>query len=525
MAPQRSQDDVHIEDLPRKLTLYNYKCVAFAAVGSIIYGYCLSAVATTLGQPSFYTYMNLQTDESVDKSAYDYMVVIQGLSTSLSQAGGFFGCFFNSWTADRFGRLRSFQIASLIVIVGGALTAGSINIPMFLFFRFFAGFGVGMILVLFPMYAAELSPPRARGLLVGQHGPGLAIGYNIAAAVSYGCYFAKDGNFAWRFPLALQCLFPAILFTFSFWMPESPRWLILKDNLDEAQRIITRIHRSPSDEDDAFARAEFDLMVAQIQLERLNSGGAATSFVGRWKYLFSKKSYLHRCALGFGIMFGIQGTGVLVINNFQIILYPGLGVGAALSLALYWVYLAIAFIGNTTSSLIIDRLGRRRSLLIGLVGSISALIGETVASSFLPTTNKAVLVTGVFFIFWYIPWFSSMVDAVMYIYMSEIWPSEVRSEGIALSVSGQWLASIAFLQASPTGFANCGWKFYLLFVFCTAAMWLVVYFYYPETKNIPMEEMGRLFGDEVAGTLEDELKHHGHAAHEKAAQATELESK
>lgn len=54
-------------------------------------------------------------------------------------------------------------------------------------------------------------------------------------------------------------------------------------------------------------------------------------------------------------------------------------------------------------------------------------------------------------------------------------------------------------------------------------MWLVVYFYYPETKNIPMEEMGRLFGDEVAGTLEDELKHHGHAAHEKAAQATELE--
>lgn len=54
-------------------------------------------------------------------------------------------------------------------------------------------------------------------------------------------------------------------------------------------------------------------------------------------------------------------------------------------------------------------------------------------------------------------------------------------------------------------------------------MWLVVYFYYPETKNIPMEEMGRLFGDEVAGTLEDELKHHGHAAHAKLAQATEIE--
>jgi MFS family permease len=379
--------------------------------------------------------MHLDNDKA-NKAAYAHTKVIQGLSTSLSQAGGFFGCYFNSWTADRFGRPKSFQIACLIVIVGAALTAGAVNIPMFLVFRFFMGFGVGMLLVLFPMYAAELSPPRARGFLVGQHGLGLCVGYNLAAAVSLGCYFSKNGNFAWRFPLALQCLFPGILFIFSFWMPESPRWLILNDRLDEARTVVTRIHRSPQDENDDFAIAECDLMVAQIHLERAKSNGAVMSFVGRWKYLFSKKSYRCRAILAFIIMFGMQGTGSTVINNYQIILYPGLGVGAALGLGLYWVYVAIAFCVNTTSAFIVDRLGRRRSFLIGLIGCLSALIGETVAASFLPSTNKAVLVTGVFFIFWFITWYGLLVDGVMYTYVSEIWPSEVRSEGVALSMSG-----------------------------------------------------------------------------------------
>jgi MFS family permease len=187
---------------------------------------------------------------------------------------------------------------------------------------------------------------------------------------------------------------------------------------------------------------------------------------------------------------------------------------------------------NTTSALIVDRIGRRRSFLIGLIGCASALIGECAAASFLPSTKKAVLVTGVFFIFWFIAWYGLLVDGVMYTYVSEIWPSEVRSEGIALSMSGMlmlllsllnallsidkgfWLATICYLQASPTGFANTGYKFYLLFILLTTAMWIFVYFFMPETSNIPMEEMGLLFGDEIVGTLQQELKNHGHGQHE-----------
>lgn len=101
----------------------------------------------------------------------------------------------------------------------------------------------------------------------------------------------------------------------------------------------------------------------------------------------------------------------------------------------------------------------------------------------------------------------------MYTYASEIWPSEIRAEGIAISMVGYWLATIAILQGAPTGFDRCGWKFYLVFIVCTVVMWFFVAFCLPETSNIPMEEIGRLFGDEVAVTLEEHLKQHGHGKH------------
>jgi MFS family permease len=307
---------------------------------------------------------------------------------------------------------------------------------MFLVFRFVNGVGVGMLLAVTPMYQAELSPPRSRGFLVGQHGFFLAVGYNIASWVGLGSYFAKSGALAWRFPLALQALFPIILLIGSIWLPRSPRWLITKDRMEEARNILARLHRTKDDPNDDFSGAEFDLMVAQVQLERSLIGGASGT-IGRWKTLFSRPSYRKRAILGFGLMFGMQGVAPLVINNYQVILFPRLGVGPALSLGLYSVYLGIALVGNFTCGLIIDRLGRRMCFFIGLTGCLCALTGEAIFTSFaVHSANKVILGFGVFFIFFYIPWWSTFCDPSIYIYISEIWPSEIRSEGIALSTSG-----------------------------------------------------------------------------------------
>jgi sugar porter (SP) family MFS transporter len=357
----------------------------------------------------------------------------------LAQVGGFFGCFVNAWSADRLGRVKSFQIAAAFCIVGAAIQSAAVNVPMLLVFRFINGLGVGMLLVIVPMYQSELSPPHARGFLVGQHGLFLAIGYNLAAWTGFGCFWAKNGDFAWRFPLAAQVIFPIILLAGSFWMPQSPRWLITQERNEEACTIIKRLHRSPDDPGDTFATAEYNQMVAQIQFESIKRNGSF-GFISSAKLLMQKPSYRKRAFLGFGIMFGAQCTGVLVINNYQVTLFPGLGVSPAMSLALYCIYLFIALIGNGTCGFIVDRLGRRKMLLIGLVGSCFALVGETIFASLSEhTNNRAILGLAVFFIFAYIPFFSTFVDTTQYIYMSEIFPSEVRSHGVALSVSGQSL--------------------------------------------------------------------------------------
>jgi hypothetical protein len=113
------------------------------------------------------------------------------------------------------------------------------------------------------------------------------------------------------------------------------------------------------------------------------------------------------------------------------------------------------------------------------------LTGECIFASFAAKAgaSRAVLSLAVLFIFLYIPFFSSMIDPNMYIYSSEIFPAEVRSVGVAVSMSGQWLATIWALQSAPTAFAKIGYKFYLVFIFCTVTLWFTVYFFYPEVSK------------------------------------------
>lgn len=345
----------------RKVSPYNIAVVLFAALGSIIYGYNSSVIATTLGQPSFYTYFNLA--DSASDPGYAHTTQIVGACNGLAQAGGFFGCFISAWVADRFGRPAAFQVAAVLAILGGAIQAGAPNLITFLVFRFVGGLGVGMCLTVTPLYQAELSPPYARGLLVGSHGAFLAIGYNIASWVGLGCFFAANPVFAWRFPLALQVLFPLILLAGSPWLPPSPRWLVGKNRLDEARTVLERLHASSEDPENTFATAEFDQIVSQIELERRkyserHNGNTTTeaskTFFGDLKELFTHAPFRKRAFLGFTLMFGAQCTGVLVINNYQIILFPALGISPGLSLGLYSVYLAIALVGNSSGGSLYD---------------------------------------------------------------------------------------------------------------------------------------------------------------------------
>ena len=266
------------------------------------YGYCSSIIATTLGQPSFIAYFALDTRSNATN--------LIGAINGLFQAGGLFGTLSCISSADVLGRRKAMLVTSIITVIGGALQAGSVNIGMYLAFRFVTGFGIGALVTLVPLYQSEIAPPRIRGLLVGVHGVLICVGYTLASWVGLGFYFVHAGGAQWRLPLAIQALPPLGLAVGVLFLPESPRWLIDHDRMEEAYVAFGKVRAESSDDmigDELAIRAEFDLLYGQIKHERSEEHTFAD--------LFKKKSMRKRCIIGFLTLFGCQATGTLVINS------------------------------------------------------------------------------------------------------------------------------------------------------------------------------------------------------------------
>ncbi|KAK5280308.1 hypothetical protein LTR16_007018 [Cryomyces antarcticus] len=159
--------------MARSYTLYNLRIILVLTFGSLTFGYSFSVISNTLGQPGFLQYFNLNTN-AADTNA------ITGAINGLYCAGAIFGALLTGWMCEARGRKIAMYLASAISILGGALQTGSVNIAMFLVARFITGWGIGMMVVLIPIYQSEISPPSARGFLVGQHGTWIVFGYALA---------------------------------------------------------------------------------------------------------------------------------------------------------------------------------------------------------------------------------------------------------------------------------------------------------------------------------------------------------
>ncbi|KAK9382852.1 general substrate transporter [Kockiozyma suomiensis] len=454
----------------------------FVALGSLTYGYSSSIIATTRGQPSFNSYFKLDTASNATQ--------LNGAMDGLFQAGGLFGALTVSYLADKLGRRKCIMLGSLLCVIGGALQAGSVHVGMFIAVRFVTGFGVGQLLTSVPMYQSELSRPYSRGLTVGTHGVMIVIGYTLSSWVGVGFYYVNAGGAQWRVPLAIQVVFPLVLGVFVMFLPESPRWLLMQDRSDEAQSIILRVHRDVADPEHRAAKLEFLQMEQQWQIERTSSVS--------WKDAFMLPHYRKRMIIGFCTLAAGQATGTLVINNYGPTLYADLGFDSANSLIIQGGWITVSIIGNSINALTIDWMGRKKQLLIGLTGCALALVGECVAlSTYERTGGRAASIAAVVFLFLHVFVYGLNMDVTSYVYSSEIMPNQLRAKGVSFSICGLFLSTIVYLEAASTAFANIGWKYYLVFICMSIFFFVLVFFYFPETKDLSLEEMAALFGDEV----------------------------
>ncbi|KAK6364416.1 hypothetical protein LTS17_012181 [Exophiala oligosperma] len=455
--------------------------VFLVTLGSLTYAYASSIIGTTLAQPSFIKYFDLDKRSNANQ--------LTGAVNGVFQAGGLIGALACISIADKYGRRIGLFVASLFAILGGALQAGSVDIAMYIMMRLVSGLGVGALITLTPVYLAEIAAAEIRGLVVGTTGIMIGIGYASASWIGFGFYFVNASGTQWRIPIAIQCLPPLILALTIWWLPESPRWLLLKDRIDEARRMFHRAHSaSHESEGNAAVDHEFHQLHAQILQEKHKSVA--------FKDLILESSLRKRTLLGFLTLFGCQAAGTQVINNYGPSLYAGLGFGTTDTLLIQSGWITVVVFGNMINTVILDKFGRRPLFLFGFTSCVIALIGECISvARYQKTAGHSSAVAAVFFLFLEVAVFASTLDATSYVYPSEIFPTPVRAKGMAVSVAGLFLGSIIILVAAPTAFAHIRWKYFLVFVCASTVMAIVIFLLFPETNQKSLEEISMMFGD------------------------------
>ncbi|KAL0947977.1 hypothetical protein HGRIS_010603 [Hohenbuehelia grisea] len=435
--------------LPPKV--YTWLCGLFASLGSIIFGYDLGVIAGVLPAPDFIATMGSRYNNPN----------LQGLIASIFVLGCFFGMIPVAYLADQFGRRITIQVGAAVYILGGALQTGARNMDFMLAGRFFAGFGVGIMSDLAPLYQAEIAHPSIRGRLTTLQQFMLGIGAFTASWVTYGTSAGLKGTQAeWRIPLGIQII-PAIpLISFILMLPESPRWLADKGRLDEARATLARLH-AQGDINDPFVTSQMEDIKADLQ--RSKEIGESS-----WSELFTNFSNFRRVGLGYILQFSVQMTGVSAIQYYSTTIFTTMGFSSTRILLFQSINSIIALIGEACCVIWIDHTGRRRPMIIGNVASgLSFVVGAILMARYPGTVNKATLL-GI----------SSR---------NLFYPHKGKEH------SYHELFLMDLQLVTPKAFGGIGWKYYLVFAICGHTNALFIWAFYPETTGRRLEEMDALF--------------------------------
>ena len=397
---------------------------------------------------------------------------IHGLAVSMALWGTVIGSVIGGWPTEKFGRkntLVTIGISYFVSALWSGLAAGPWD---FMAARFIGGMGIGISTVVAPLYISEIAPAERRGRLTSLYQFNIVAGILIAFLSNYLIGKFMDASTAWRWMLAVEAI-PALFYTLaSLTLPESPRWLLTKGKRQQATDILLRL-------DQALNPQTASLRISEI------SSMSEENAIGK-KIPFLSKPMLKPISLAFLIAFFNQLSGINAILYFapRIFEMTGLGAKAALlqSIGIGFTNLVFTFAGLW----LIDRIGRRKLLIIGSFGYIGSL--GLCAWAF--KTENFGLVP--FTIFAFIASHAIGQGAVIWVFISEIFPGRHRAAGQSVGASTLWIFAALITLAFPLAvgaFAPVYIFSFFAFMMILQLLWVVTLV--PETKGIPLEKVFR----------------------------------
>jgi len=394
---------------------------------------------------------------------------VHGIAMASALYGTVLGSLLGAWPADRFGRKTTLLWIGVLYVFGAVGSGLAQNVGLFIAARFIGGLGIGISTVVAPMYIAEIAPAKSRGRLAGMFQFNIVFGILIAFVSN--ALLAGIGDNAWRWMLGVAA-FPSLLYAVScFALPESPRWLLSrKDDRNAGMQVLRRIQPGVPESE----------IVGQAD-EIISASADRISSKRFWTRQLRKPIMLAILIAFFNQMSGINAILYFAPRIFEL---TGLGAKAALlqSVGIGVTNLIFTFVGLW----LIDRLGRRSLLYIGSFGYIASL--SFVAWGFFQEHYSIVPAC----IFAFIAAHAIGQGAVIWVFISEIFPNRHRAEGQSLGSFTHWIFAALLttffpkmVSAFPPGYV---FSFFAVMM-CLQLLWVKTMV--PETKNVPLEELQR----------------------------------
>ncbi|EME85191.1 uncharacterized protein MYCFIDRAFT_196019 [Pseudocercospora fijiensis CIRAD86] len=435
--------------MPLSGRLLNWAITAVAGSGFLLFGYDQGVMSGLLTGTAFIKqFPEIDTTDTGNGSSS-----LQGTVVAIYEIGCFFGSIFCLFAGERLGRRKCIWLGCIVLSIGAALQASAYGIPQMIVGRIVAGLGNGINTSTIPVWHSELMKAEKRG-----KGLSIELAINIfgvmtAYWVDYGMSFV-DNEAQFRFPLALQILFAVVTFTGLLFLPESPRWLIAHDRFEEARDVLSRIRIKSDAEDSASA----DLAQIHHAIEEERAAAAGSNFRALIKD--GGQRFRYRTLLGIGGQFMQQLSGINLITYYApVIFQQSVGLSHSLSLLLAGFNGVAYFFSSLPPIWILDRLGRRKLMLFACAGQ--ACCRRLLA----------------------IPW----------LLPAEYAPLAIRTKAASLASASNWIFTFLVVEITPVSISSIGYKTYIYFAIFNALFLPLIYFFYPETRNLSLEQIDRLF--------------------------------
>lgn len=437
-----------------KLRAYLVKSTAVAALGGLLFGFDTAVIAgTTQGLTH----------------QYHLSPASLGITVSGALWGTVLGAMLAGIPGDRYGRRDSLRLMAILYLVSALGCAFAWGWSALVAFRFIGGLGIGGSSVLGPMYIAEVSPPAWRGRLVMFFQLDVVFGILVAYFSNYIIGLQGFGDLAWRWMLGVAAIPAAVFFATLFGIPRSPRWLVKEGRADEARRVL-EMTGDPDVEGEIASIAE-SIRATPRQEALFRRKYRFPIFLAVTIAMFNQLSGINAILYYLNDIFARAGFNA-VSGNLQAV-----AVGAT---NLVFAIVAMA---------VIDRVGRRALLLIGSVGTAVSVAGVSVI--FFTGRHDNWLV---WLLMAYIAFFSSSQGAVIWVYISEVFPNSVRAKGQSLGAFTHWFMNALISGIFPLMAAVSGAYPFVFFSAMMVLQFFVVLFIYPETKGISLEMMQKKLG-------------------------------